>query len=122
MGGFQREYISRRLSALSEGETAALTTSMRQLGVGSQVGAEAFAIFHQILYDEWTAGSRNEPLARIKVDEKCFGIVEWRAVREVASRSPKHMAAAAWKHRNLSHVKEEPAPMPKDRGVRARRC
>ena len=44
-------------------------------------------------------------------------MIEWQAVREVASRSPKHMAAAAWKHRNLSHVKEEPAPMPKDRGA-----
>ena len=71
---FLREYVSRRLSALSEGETAALTTSMRQLGVGSQVGTEAFPIFHQILYDEWAARSLNEPLARIKVHEKkAFG-------------------------------------------------
>ena len=39
---------------------------MRQLGVGSQGGAEATAIFHPILHDEWTASSLNEPLARIK--------------------------------------------------------
>ena len=35
--------------ALSEGEIAALTTSMRQIGVGTQGGAEALAIFH----DRW---------------------------------------------------------------------
>ena len=38
-----------------------------------------------------------EPLARIKVDEKknCFGKIEWKAVREAASRFlPKHTAAA----------------------------
>ena len=43
---------------------------VRQLGVGSQGGAEALAIFQQIPYDEWAASSLNEPLARIKVDEK----------------------------------------------------
>ena len=42
----------RRLFAPSEGEIAALTTTMRQLGVGSQGGAEALAIFHQLLHDE----------------------------------------------------------------------
>ena len=41
---------------------AALTTAMRQIGVRSQGGAEALAIFHQLLYDEWVAGSLNEPL------------------------------------------------------------
>ena len=30
---------------------------MRQLGVGSQGGAEALAIFHQLLSDEWTLGT-----------------------------------------------------------------
>ena len=47
MGGFFRTYVSRRLLSLSEGEIAALMTAMRQLGIGSQVGAEALAIFHQ---------------------------------------------------------------------------
>ena len=80
MGEFLPKYI------------AALTTSMRQIGVGTQGGAEALANFHQLLYDEWITGSRNESLARIKVDEKnCFEIIEWRVVREAASRFlPKH--------------------------------
>ena len=44
MGEFLREYVSRRLLALSEGEIAALTTSMRRIGVGTP-GAAALAIF-----------------------------------------------------------------------------
>ena len=46
MGEFLRKYVKRRLLALSEGEIAAMTTLMRQIGVG---GAEALAIFHQLL-------------------------------------------------------------------------
>ena len=52
-----------RLLALSEGEIAALTTSMRQIGVGTPGGAEALAIFHQLFYDEWMTGSLGGPLA-----------------------------------------------------------
>ena len=46
-------------------------------------------------------------------------MIEWKAVREAASRSlPKHTAAAGWKHRNLLHVEqEEVLPMPKHRGA-----
>ena len=120
MGEFLQKYVSRLLLALSEGEIAALTTAMRQLGVGSQGGAEALAIFPQLLYDEWASGSLTEPLARIKVDENnSFGMIEWKAVREAVSRFlPKHTAAAGWKHRNLSHVEQqEVLPMPKDRGA-----
>ena len=40
MGQFLRKYVSRRLLAPSEGEIAALTTSLRHIGVGTQVGAE----------------------------------------------------------------------------------
>ena len=100
--------------ALSEGEIVALTTAMRQLGVGSQGGAEAVAIFQLLLHDEWVAGSLNEPRR-----ENCFGMIEWTAVRESASLFlPNHTSAAAWKHRNLSHVKQDGlAPMPKDRGA-----
>ena len=89
--------------------------SMRQIGVGTPGGAEALAIFHQLLHDEWMTGSLSKPLARMKVDEKsCFGI-EWKAVREAASRFlPKHMVAATWKHRSLEQ--EGLSPMPKDRG------
>ena len=71
------------------------------------------------------AGALTEPLARIKVDEKnCFGMIEWRAVREVASRLLlKHTPAAAWKRRDLSHVEHEGLPsMPKVRGAEKRRC
>ena len=79
---------------------------MWQIGVGTKGGAEALAIFHQLLGDEWAAGSLNEPVARIRVNDKdCLGMIEWKAVREAASRLlPKHTAAAAWKHRNLSFV------------------
>ena len=65
-------------------------------------------------------GSLPGPLARIKVDEKnCFGMIDWQAVREATSRFlPKHTAAAAWKHRNVSHIEQEGLPpVPKDRGA-----
>ena len=117
MGEFLRKCVSWRLLALNEGEIAALTTAMRQFGVGSEGGAEALATFHQLLYDEWAAGAPTEPLARIKVDEKnCLGMIEWRAVREAAARLfPKHTASAAWNHRNVSHVEHDGhPPMPKD--------
>ena len=76
---------------------------MRQNGVGTPGGAEALAIFHQLLYDEWMTGSLRRPLARIKVDEKnCFGMIDWQAVREAAARFlPKHTAGAAWKTSEL---------------------
>ena len=117
---FFRKCVSRRLLALREGEIEALTTAMRQLGVGSQGGAEALAIFHQLPHDEWAEGSLTQPLARIKVDENNrFGMTEWKAVREAASWFlPKHTAAAAWKHRNVSHEEQDGvAPMPKDRAA-----
>ena len=120
MGEFLRKYVSRRLLALGEGEIAAIATAIRQLGVGSQGGVEALAIFHQLINDERASGSPNEPPARIKVDGKnCFGMIEWKAVREVALRFlPKHTAAAGWKHRNLSHVEQEGVlPMPENRGA-----
>ena len=42
---FLRKYVSQRLLALSEGEIAALTSSFRQIGVGTQGGAEALATY-----------------------------------------------------------------------------
>ena len=96
-----RKDVSRRLLALSEGELAALTTAMRQLGVGSPGGAEALAIFHLLICDEWASGSLNEPPARIKVDEKnSLGTIEWTAVREAASRFPSQAHCSGGKHRN----------------------
>ena len=46
-------------------------------------------------------------------------MIEWKAVREAASRFlPKHTAAAGWKHRSLSHVEQEGlSPLAKDRGA-----
>ena len=93
---------------------------MRQLGVGSQGGSEALAIFHQLLYDEWASASLTEPLAGITLYGKnCLGMIEWKAVREAASRFlPKHTAAAGWKNRNLSHAEQEGVfQMPKVRGA-----
>ena len=49
MGEFLRKYVSRRLVAFSDGEIAALTSSIRQIGVGTPGGAGALAIFHQLL-------------------------------------------------------------------------
>ena len=46
-------------------------------------------------------------------------MIEWKAVREAASRFlRKHTAAAGWEHWNLSHVEQEGVlPLPKDRGA-----
>ena len=91
MGEFLRKYVSRRLLALSEGEIAALTTSMRQIGVGTSGFAQALAIFHQLLHDEWVTGSLTEPLARIQADEKnCCGTQRLDSVRICA------VAARCW--------------------------
>ena len=49
MGESLRKYVSRRLLALSEGETAALTSPMLQIGVATPAGAGALAIFHQLI-------------------------------------------------------------------------
>ena len=65
MGEFLRKYVSRKLLAMSEGEIASLITAMPQLGVGFLDGAEALAVFHHFMYDEWVAGSLNAPLARM---------------------------------------------------------
>ena len=112
MREFLRKYVSRRLLALSEGEIAALMTAVRQLGVGSQGGAEAVVMLHQLIYDEWASGSLDTPLARIKVDEKnCFGMIEWNAVRKAAGHFlHKHTATVGWKHRTLSHVEQDGLP------------
>ena len=70
MGEFLRKWVSKRLLKLNGADVGKIMASMRQLGVGVQGGAEAFAIFQQLLYDEWAAGRLGKPLARVKVDEK----------------------------------------------------
>ena len=57
-----------------EGWQEALMTAMRQLGVGSQGGAQALAIFHQHIYDEWASGSC--AIALLKWMKNCFGMIE----------------------------------------------
>ena len=91
-----------------------------QLGVGSQGGAEALAIFHQLIFDEWASGTLDTPPTRIKIDETiCFGMVEWRAARNSASSLlPKHAAVSGWKHRAVSCVEQGGVQtMPQDRGA-----
>ena len=83
-------------------------------------GPSPFSGTGQVLCDERMTRSLSGPLARIKVvEKKCFGMIEWKAVREAASRFlPKHTAAATWKHRSLSHIKQGGlTPMPEDRGA-----
>ena len=58
----RKKSVSRRLLALSEGEIATLMMAKRHVGCGSQGGAEALAIFHQLVFDEWMAGSLEAPL------------------------------------------------------------
>ena len=92
-GELLRKYVSRRLLALRRRNRCGSS------GLGSQGGAEGLAIRQQPLYDEWAEGSLTEPPARIKVDEKnCFGMTEWKAVRDAASRflpKPRRVGANA---------------------------
>ena len=45
-------------------------------------GAEALAVFHQLIFDEWASGSLDTSLARITVDERnCVGLGDWNAVQ-----------------------------------------
>jgi hypothetical protein len=120
MGEFMRKYVSKRLLSINSSDLAKTLLEMRQLGAGAAGGAEALAIFHQLVFAAWKAGRLTKPLARIKVDEKnCFGSLEWDSVRN-ASREfhPKHAAVAAWKHSGRSYVEQEGVnPLPKDRGA-----
>ena len=94
--------------------------AMRQLGVGIPGGAEALALFEQLLYDLWREGRLPKPLARIRVDEKnCFGSLAWEAIRKTTlSTLPRHAAVACWKHRQQSFVEQDGVEnLPKDRGA-----
>ena len=75
-GEFLWKYVSRRLLLLTEGEIVGLTTSVRQIGVGTPGGAGVFGHLPSAPFlDDWMTGSHREPLARSKVDEKiCFGM------------------------------------------------
>ena len=117
MGEFLRKWVSRRLLKLNVADIEVVMSAMRQLGVRSQGGAEALAIFQQCVYDLWKSGSLARPLARIKIDEKnCFGMLEWPAVREASMQAlPRHAAVACWKHAAVSAVEQQGvADAPKD--------
>ena len=60
MGGV-RAKISSRLLTLCDGEVALLTPAMRQLGFGSDGGAEALAITHRLIFDEGVSGTPDTP-------------------------------------------------------------
>ena len=114
MGEFMRKFVSRRLLLLNKADIGKVMAAMRQLGVGTSGGAEALAIFHQLLYELWQANGLGRPLARIKIDEKnCFGSLEWPAVRAAALQSlPRHHAAVCWKHAAQSEVAVRSASRP----------
>jgi len=120
MGEFLRKHVSERLLAVNSRITSKLMIALRQLGVGASGGIEALALFHQLVYDEWSEGGVAAPLARIKVDEKnCFGMIEWKSVRDAARQMiPRHAAVASWKHSAASYVEQDSvAPTLKDRGA-----
>ena len=120
MGEFMRKYVSRSFNALSESDIEMVMVAMRQLGLRTSGGPDAFAIFHQVLYDVWKAELLPRPLARIKIDEKsCFDSLEWDSVRKAALEAhPRHAAVAAWKHAAVSYVEQEGVQgQPKDRGA-----
>ena len=105
---------------LNTNDIQKVMVAMRQLGVSMSGGAEALAIFHQLLYDIWREGGMTRPIARIKIDEKnCFGRLEWGAIRRAVLESlPHHHAVASWKHHMVSHVEQQDAEAtPKNRGA-----
>eukprot|EP00975_Prorocentrum_lima_P020005 4209874-Prorocentrum_lima.AAC.1 len=66
MGEFLRKWIGKRLLQLGNADISRLAVSARQIGVGVTSGAEALAIFHQLIDDAWRDGDITSPLARIK--------------------------------------------------------
>ena len=80
MGEGLRKWVSKRLLKLNGGDINKTMIAMRQLGVGIPGGAEALALFEQLLFDAWSDGRLSAPLARIKIDEKnCF--VRWSGMK-----------------------------------------
>ena len=70
MGEFLRKWVGRRLLLLHGGDTGRVMAAMRQLGAGTSGGAEALAIFQQLVFDLWEKEGLQRPLARAKIDEK----------------------------------------------------
>ncbi len=120
MGEWLRRWVSRRNLALNKADIEKVTVAMRQLGVGTAGGAEALALFQQVVYELWKEGRLERPLARVKIDEtNCFGRLEWPAIRRAVYEAlPRHFPVICWKHAAVSHVKQrDVGPMPKDQGA-----
>ena len=120
IGEFLRRWVSRRLLALSRGDTSRVMLAMRQLGVGMPGGAEALATFHQLLHEVWANDELDVVLARVKVDESnCYGSLEWPAIRKAtAAALPRHLPVLCWKHAAASEAEQPNVPAAaKDRGA-----
>ncbi len=120
MGEWLRRWVSRRNLALNKADIEKVTVAMRQLGVGTAGGAEALALFQQVVYELWKEGRLERPLARVKIDEtNCFGRLEWPAIRRAVHEAlPRHFPVTCWKHAAVSHVEQrDVGPMPKDQGA-----
>eukprot|EP00973_Karenia_brevis_P032368 4461680-Karenia_brevis.AAC.1 len=64
MGEFLRKWVSKRLLMLNSSDAGRVMAAMRQLGVGTPGGAEALAIFQQLVHDLWQQGPPQRALAR----------------------------------------------------------
>ena len=120
MGEFLRKWACRRVLQVAKSDLGRVMWTMRQLGVGAPGGAEAPALFHQLLYEAWAGGQLPRTLDRIKIEEtNCFGSLEWPAIRKAALEAlPRHFLALCWKHEKASSVMQPGIPLlPKDRGA-----
>ena len=87
---------------------------MRQVGVGSQGAAEPFSIFHQLIFDEWTAGSL-EAHSKREAQWMKQTVSEWSCGMQNSASGllPEHAAVAGWTHSAISFVEQEGVgPMP----------
>ena len=69
MGEFLRKWVSRRLLKMNSNDIAKVMSAMRQYGNGADGGAEAIAMFQQLLYESWRDRELPQMLARVKIDE-----------------------------------------------------
>ena len=65
-----RKWACRRVLQVAKPDIGKVMWSMRQLGVTAPQGAEALALFHQLLYEAWADGQLPRFPARIKIHEK----------------------------------------------------
>ena len=117
---FVRTYVSRRLLALSEGEIAALTATMRQVEWDRKEELSPWPSPTSPFFDKWATGSLNALFRESKLTKKSAS--EWsngtRSEILQAAFFHEHAAVAGWKHRALSYVEQDGVkPMRKHRGA-----